>query len=492
MPARKTLSGWQSGRKARNLKMTNPSENSSLSRKLGLFTALMVVICSMIGSGVFKKIAPMAGTLYSSELILFCWLLAGVITLLGAISYSGLSRISKEAGGEYQYLKIIYGKFFSFLYGWTAFSVIQSASIASIAYVFSQSVNNMVHLPGFSASIANISFLGYIFPFDNIGVKTIAILAIILITAINYFGVQYGGFTVNFFTIAKIIGVLLLLGICFGSGIGGSSNFHQPSQHISEINNLNFWKLTSIVFAAMLSAFWAFDGWVNITFLAGEVKNPRRNLPISIIGGVLIVTAFYLIVNYAYLYVMPVDSYVGMVQNQNSIAAAEVTKTVMGPAGFIIISVLILVSTFGTTNSSVMSSSRIYYAMSKEGLFFRSVANVHPKYKTPHKALMIQCIWACLLVISGTFDRLTDMLIFAAFIFYGTGAFGLFILKIKDKYKEKIFGYPLIPALFVIFCIVLVVSSFVERPVESLIGIGLILTGIPFYFYWKIKTDKLK
>ncbi len=469
--------------------MQPPTEKSGLSRKLGLFTALMIVICSMIGSGVFKKIAPMAGGLYSSKLILLCWLFAGIITLLGAISYSGLSRINKEAGGEYQYLKIIFGKFFSFLYGWTAFAVIQSASVASIAYVFSQSVNNIIPLPNFALNISDISLFGYIFPFENIGVKGVAILTIIIITFINFFGVQYGGWTVNFFTIAKILGIIFLLSICFFSGIGNSSNFHQQSQHINEISSLNFWGLTSIVFAAMLSAFWAFDGWVNITFLAGEVKNPRRNLPISIIGGVIIVTAFYLIVNYAYLYVMPVDSYVGMAHNQNNIAAAEVVKMLIGPTGFIIISVLILISTFGTTNSSVMSSSRIYFAMAKEGMFFRSAGIVHSKYKTPHKALFIQCFWSCLLVISGTFDQLTDMLIFAAFIFYGSGAFGLFILKIRNNYKEKIFGYPVVPALFVIFCAVLIISSFVERPVESLIGIGLIFTGIPFYIYWKNKNS---
>ena len=463
--------------------------NTGLSRKLGLFTAMMVVICSMIGSGVFKKIAPMAGELYSSQLILFCWLLAGIITLLGAISYSGLSRINSEAGGEYQYLKLIFGKPFSFLYGWTAFVVIQSASVASIAYVFGQSVNNIIHLPDFSQSISNISLFGYIFPFDNAGVKIITILSILIITMINYFGVQYGGWTVNFFTIAKLIGILFLLGICFGSGIGSNSNFTQHSQHYKIISDMNFWNVTSIVFAAMLSAFWAFDGWVNITFLAGEVKKPKRDLPISIIGGVLIVTVFYMIVNYAYLYIMPVDSYVAMAGNKNSIAAAEVVKTVIGPAGFVIISVLILISTFGTTNSSVMASSRIYYAMAKEGLFFRAAADTHPKFKTPYKALMIQCVWSCVLVISGTFDQLTDMLIFAAFIFYGSGALGLFILKFKMNYKEKIFGYPVVPALFIIFCIILVISSFVERPTESLVGIGLILTGIPFYLYWR-KSSK--
>jgi len=457
-----------------------------LSRKLGLFTTLMVVICSMIGSGIFKKISPMAASLYSSELIILSWVIAGIMTLFGAISFSGLSRINSEAGGEYQYLRLIFGNFFSFLYGWTAFVVIQSASIASIAYVFGQSINNLFPLPELNESISQLSILG-IMPFSNIGVKAITISTIILITIINYFGVQYGGWTVNFFTIAKLIGIVFLLAICFGSGTGSMDNFTQPSVHFDSVRSINFWGLTSMVFAAMLSAFWAFDGWVNITFLAGEVKNPKRDLPLAIIGGVLFVTVFYVIINFAYLYAMPVDEYARLSTQQNTIAAAEITKNLIGPSGFIIISVLIMISTFGTTNASLLSSSRIYYAMARERLFFKSVARVHPKYKTPYKSLLFQCVWASILVMSGTFDQLTDMLIFAAFIFYGSGAVGLFILKKKMNYQEKIFGYPIIPALFILFCIVLVVSSLDERPAQSLIGIGLILTGIPFYLYWSKK-----
>ncbi|NTW33016.1 MAG: amino acid permease [Bacteroidetes bacterium] len=467
--------------------MKNLSEKSGLSRKLGLFTAIMVVICSMIGSGVFKKIAPMAATLYSPSLVMLCWFVAGSVTLFGALSFSGLSKINNEAGGQYQYLKIIFGKFFSFLYGWTAFAVIQSASIASIAYIFGQSFGNLVNLPHLSPEWSQINLFGYIFPFDNIGVKLVTIITIVIITLINYFGVEYGGFTVNFFTIAKMLGILILILFGLSFSQGSMENVSQVSQNYNTLAHQDLWQIISVFFAAMISAFWAFDGWANITFLAGEVHNPKKNLPIAIIGGVLAVTAIYLLINFTYLYVMPVDSYIAISKNPNSIAATELAKYVIGPAGFVVVSLLIMISTFGTTNSSIMSSSRIYFAMAKEGMFFKSMATTHKKHKTPHVSLAVQCVWACVLVISGTFDQLTDMLIFAAFIFYGAGALGLFVLKIKGLYPEKVFGYPVFPALFIIFCVFIIISSFIQRPLESFTGVGLVLIGVPVYFYMKKK-----
>jgi basic amino acid/polyamine antiporter, APA family len=463
---------------------------SGLVRKLGLFTSIMIVISSMIGSGVFKKIAPMSDSLMSSWLILLCWIVAGFITMFGAFSFAGLSKINSDAGGQYQYLKIVFGKFFSFLYGWTAFTVIQSASIASIAYVFGQSVGNLVHLPELSPAWSQLSLFGYIFPFDNISVKLVTIAAIFCITLINHYGVQYGGITVNLFTVAKIAGILIL--IVFGLSFSGGSfeNLSRVSKGYNALHEQGFWQQTSIFFAAMLSAFWAFDGWANLTFLAGEVKNPKRNLPIAIITGVLCVTGIYFVINFAYLYVMPVDSYIEIFKNKNTIAAAEMANVVIGSGGFILISILIMVSTFGTTNSSVMSSSRIYYAMAKEKMFFSRAGNTHKKHNTPHFSLWLQFAWASVLVISGTFDQLTDMLIFAAFIFYGSGALGLFVLKIKGQYPEKTFGYPIFPALFIIFCLFIIGSSFVQRPLESFAGVGLVLTGIPVYFYLKYKNKK--
>jgi basic amino acid/polyamine antiporter, APA family len=462
-------------------------EKSGLSRKLGLFTALMVVICSMIGSGVFKKIAPMSAELMSPWLIMLCWIVAGFITMFGAFTFAGFAKVNSEAGGEYQYLKLSFGRFFSFLYGWTAFTVIQSASVASIAYVFGESVGNLVHLPQLPKEWSQISLFGYIFPFDNIGVKAVTIAGIIIITIINYRGVQYGGFTNNLFTIAKMTGILIL--VIFGLSYidGSTSNVSAVSSGYAVLSEQGWWQVTSIFFVAMLSAFWAYDGWANITFLAGEVKNPHRNLPIAISFGVIAVMLIYFLIHYVYLYVMPVDSYIAVNGSKNTIAAAEMADVVIGPFGFILVSVLILVSTFGTANSSAMSSSRIYYAMAREGMFFGRAGSTHKKYNTPHVSLVLQCIWASILVISGTFDQLTDMLIFAAFIFYGAAAFGLLRLKTKGLIKEKVFGYPVFSVLFIIFCILITASSFFQRPLASLTGIGLVLTGIPFYFFWRNK-----
>ena len=459
------------------------SKDSGLSRQLGVFTATMVVVGSMIGSGVFKKITPMAITLQSSRLILLSWLLAGIVTILGALSVASISRVTIEAGGQYQYLKISYGKFFAFLYGWGGFTVIQSASIASIAYVFGQSINNVFPLPHLPAYYESIHFFGFIYPLDNLGVKLMTIGAIMFITMVNFFGVSYGGWLVNIFSSAKVLGIALFIGLAFFFSSGNLQNIWQPSVRAAHYSPTLFRYITGI-FVAMLSAFWAYDGWANITSLSGEVKDCPRNLPIALIVGVFCVTAVYLVTNVAYLYVMPIDAFIEISKNKNAIAAAEAVNAIVGHSGYILISLLIMVSTFGAANSGAMSAPRVYYAMARDGLFFKGTANSHPKYKTPHRSLMIQCLWVSVLVMSGTFDQLTDMLVFAAFIFYGAVVFGLFVLKRKQIIRDKIFGYPYIPALFVIFCVILLVSTIIERPAESCAGLILIFSGIPVYLYW--------
>lgn len=463
---------------------------SGLSRKLGLFTALMIVISSMIGSGIFKKIAPMSASLMSPWLILICWIVAGFITMFGAFTFAGFAKVNSDAGGEYQYLKISFGKFFSFLYGWSAFVVIQSASVASIAYVFGESVGNLIQLPQLPVAWSQISLFGYIYPLDNIGVKAVTIAGIIIITIINYRGVEYGGFMVNLFTMAKMLGILIL--IVFGlSYIGGTTaNINTVSSGYAAFSEQGWMQITSIFFVAMLGAFWAYDGWGTVAFLAEEIKNPYRNLPIAISAGVLVVMFVYFLIHYVYLYVMPVDSYIAIDAAKNSIAASDMAKVIMGSFGFVLVSVLILVSTFGTANSDAMSSSRIYYAMAREGMFFKKAGVTHKKYKTPHVSLVLQCIWASILVMSGTFDQLTDMLIFAAFIFYGAAAYGLLKLKAKKIITEKIWGFPVFPILFIIFCIAITLSSFVQKPIASITGVALVCTGIPFYFLWKNKKGQ--
>ena len=475
------------------MKKHTETHHTGLLTRLGLFTALMIVISSMIGSGVFKKIAPMSVELGSPGLILLCWLIPGIITMIGAATNAEIAGLIAEPGGQYVYFKKMYGNAFAFLYGWSCFSVIQSASIASIAYVFAESVNAVIPLPHLSAGMEQISLFGIFYPFQGFGVKGLTILTIIFLTTANYLGVIIGGAITNVFTGLKILGILII--IILGLTISGGSVQHltpvldQPGyQYGSGLG------LFGAMFAAMLAAFWPYDGWNNIGYLGGEVKNPKRNIPLSLFGGVAVVIVIYLLINTVFLYVMPVNEIIGIAKTEHSIIAIEVMRKFLGNGGAMFISILIMVSTFGTTNGTILASSRIYFAMAKDSLFFKSAGNHHSKFKTPHISLLIQGFWASLLVLSGTFDQLTDMLIFASFIFYGAGAFGVFILRKKMKDTPRVYkvpGYPVLPFIFVLFCITLVVVTIIQNPRDSGIGLSLVLIGIPFYVFWNKKIKRL-
>ncbi|MBC8047487.1 MAG: amino acid permease, partial [Fimbriimonadaceae bacterium] len=458
-----------------------------LKRALGLTTAILLVISSMIGSGIFKKIAPMSTTLMDSNLILLAWVIAGIVSMFGVFTYSGLATLTEEGGGQFEYFRIIYGKFFAFIFGWTCFTVIQTASIASIAYVFGESVNNVAHFINPFDGLKEINIGNYIFPFANSGVKIFTIITIICLTIINIYGVKKGGLLNDIFSSAKIIGIILL--IILGLALSGNSNSFESSGTIIQLETLKGRTLFSAMFTAMLAAFWAYDGWINISYIGGEVKNPKKNIPIAIIGGTAIVMFIYVVLNYAYLKALPVEAYMQIDADGNKIAGAEMAKAIMGSGGFILISVLIMLCTFGATNSSLMSSPRIYFQMAKQNLFFKSFGEIHQKYHTPHKSLIFQAMWASVLVISGTFDQLTDMLIFASFIFYGSGAIGLIIMKRKGIITAKIFGYPYIPIIFVLFCILLVGNALFSTPRESLTGLLFLASSIPLYYYLQKKNS---
>lgn len=472
----------------------NPSEvhSSGLLTKLGLMTAILIVISSMIGSGIFKKAAPMAADLQSGGLLLACWVIAGLITLIGAVTNAEIAGLIAAPGGQYVYFKEMYGKAFAFIYGWSCFSVIQSASIASIAYVFAESVNAVLPLPHLSESIAGFNIFGIFYPFASFGVKALTIATIIFLTVANYLGVVFGGYINNIFTTLKVLGIfiIIILGLTLS---GGSVENVVPLGVNPSAEYGTSLGLFGAMFAAMLGAFWAYDGWNNIGYLGGEVKNPKKNIPVALFTGVLIVIGVYLLTNFVFLYVMPVNEIIEIAQKENTIIAVEVLRKFLGFGGAFFISILIMVSTFGTTNGSILASSRIYFAMSRDKLFFKSAGNVHPTFKTPYTSLLIQGVWACLLVLSGTFDQLTDMVIFASFIFYGAGAFGVFVLrsKMKDHHRPyKTFGYPILPMIFVLFCITLVVVTIIQNPRDAGLGLLLVLSGIPFYLYWNRSSRK--
>lgn len=474
------------------------NKQPELKRVLGLSTAILLVISSMIGSGVFKKIAPMSTTLMDNNLILLAWILAGIISMFGVFTYSGLASLTEEGGGQFEYFRIIYGKFFGFLFGWTCFTVIQSASIASIAYVFSESVNNLVGFGRPLDKFADININNFIFPFANSGVKIFTIATIVALTIINYFGVKKGGVINDIFSWAKIGGIVFLI-------FTGFFLYENSGNVAAENNNLikpADFNLISGLFTAMLAAFWAYDGWVNLSYIGGEVKNPKRNIPIAIIGGTAVVMIIYTLVNIVYLRVLPVQTFAEIDAAGNKIAAAEVAQTILPGIGFTLISVLIMICTFGATNASLMSSPRIYHQMARQKLFFKKFGETHTKYQTPHISLLFQMIWSSILVISGTFDQLTDMLIFASFIAYGSGAAGLLYMKMKGKkittvnsenqtvvtrfkITSKVIGYPVIPIIFLLFCIGLIINTLITMPYESLTGLSFIVIGIPIYFLVK-------
>jgi len=440
----------------------------------------------MIGSGVFKKITPMSAELMDGSLILWAWVVAGLITMLGAFSFASLATTTKEAGGQFQYFKNVFGGFFGFMYGWSFFTVISTASIASMAYVFAQSLGNLSHVPVILEAYSSYSIGGVLFPFQNASVKLIAISALVFLTLFNIRGVEGGGWLSNIVTSAKILGILMLivLGLSY-SGHPTTPTSSMPTVHMGQASEL---LQISAFFTAMLGAFWAYDGWVNITNMASEFKNPTKNIPRAIIIGTALTMFLYLMANYAYLQVLTPADFAHLKTQEGSIAAVEVASIVMGPIGITIISVLIMVSTFGATQGSTMSAARVYYQMSKEGYFFKPFAHVHKRFRTPHVSLYGQMTWASLLIISGTFDQLTDMLIFAAFIFYGLGAIAVIRLKMQGKLTFT-FGYPVVPVLFLLCCIVIVINAIYTRPLESLSGLGLMTLGVPVYLYFRSRNQ---
>lgn len=460
---------------------------SGLVAKLGLFTATMIIMGNMIGSGVFKKAAPMAAEVQSPGLLLACWLIAGVVTLLGALSNAEVAGLIAEPGGFYEFFKRMYGRGFAFLYGWASFTVIQTASISSIAYVFGQSANALVPFPRLPASYEDWSVFGLFYPLDNLGVKGVTIATILVLSVANYFGVVFGGVIASVSTCLKLVGIAVVVVLVWSLSHGSSAHF-SPLLADPNVHYTTSLGLFGAMFAAFLGAFWAYDGWNNITSLGAEVRHAKRTIPRALTIATAGVILVYMLINAAYLYVMPVREMAALSQTQNSIVAVEVLRRFLGDHGATFIAVLILLSTFGATNCQLMPHSRVYFAMARDGLFFRSAATCHATHHTPSSSLMIQAVWASLLVLSGTFDQLTDMVIFASFIFYGATALGVFVLRrtMADAPRPyRVPGYPVVPALFVVFCLVLVAVTIYQAPRNAGIGLVLIFSGIPLYFHWR-------
>jgi APA family basic amino acid/polyamine antiporter len=469
---------------------------SGFKRSLSLNTTIALVIGGVIGSGIFMKPALMASQLGSPLLLISVWIVAGIITLFGALSNAEVAAMFPETGGQYVFFKKMYGDAFAFLYGWAAFSVFNTAGNASIAYVFSQYTNYFAELPHFSTAIEktvsiHIPLVGNIFPLENFGVKMLTIFLILILTAVNYLSVAYGGALQRVLTALKAIAIVLLItGILF-SGKGSIHNI------VTSIPSMpHGWDLIGAYMAAIAGAFWAYDGWNNITFVAGEIKDPQRNIPKSLFFGLSFCIIIYVLVNLAYIYVLPIDK----MAVSNFVASDSATVT-WGLIGGGIIAAMVILSTLGSANSNVLATARVTYAMSEENRWFAWAGKPQKKYNTPGNALILNAVWTIILILSGSFDMLTDMLIFVSWFFYGMSGLGVFLLrkKMHDVPRVyKVWGYPIVPLFFVAFVAFFLCSTLytdinnyrngTTPIINSLLGAIITCIGIPIYYLSKKKS----
>jgi basic amino acid/polyamine antiporter, APA family len=456
----------------------------SLKRDLGLFTGILLVAGLLIGSGVFQKIAPMSRTNIGEVGILLAWATAGLISLIGAFTIGGLTSLSETSGGIYDYLRISFGKFFSFIYGWSDFTIVGTGVNAALASFFSETVNFIFPLPNPLQSWEHISIANYIFPFENSGIKILGLGTLILLTIVNFFGTRESGLINNVLTSAKILGILILIifGLTYSAPV--------TSVNIETINYVSSpkgWNFLSSFLTALLAALWAFDGWTYATNIGGEIKNPKRNLPIALTSGILITTAVYLFLNYVFMHIIPLEKFGSL--PDTSIGALAIAEVLLGRYGKVLLSILVIICVFGALNSSILSLPRRYYQMAQEGYFFSNAKRIHPKYKTPVVALLYSMVWSCILLVSYKFDQLTNMVVFSSFIFYGLLCIALFRMKRNGTIKEKVFGYPTAPVLFLIISFVLTVHFLWSDPKDSAIGLILILSSIPFYLFFRNRNN---
>ncbi len=469
-------------------------------RELGLFDSTMIVIGSMIGSGIFIVSADIARTVGSPGYLILVWLITGIVTIVAALSYGELAGMMPHAGGQYVYLREAYNPLIGFLYGWTLFLVIQTGTIAAVAVAFAKFTG--VLIPWFSET----HILFALFGLKISAAQILAIFSILLLTFVNIGGLREGKFVQNIFTATKTLALfgLILLGIFIGKNsqaiAANFSNFWSASwTHVVDGKIISFESLSGIAIlgaigAAMVGSLFASDAWNNITFTAGEVINPKRNIPLSLVLGTGIVTFLYIAANFSYILVLPLtgnpdgatvaDRGIQFATSDRvGIATASI---IFGETAAIIMAILIMISTFGCNNGLILAGARVYYAMAKDNLFFKKIGTLN-KNSVPGVALVIQGIWASLLCLSGTYGDLLDYVMFAVIIFYILTIIGLFILRKKRPNAErpyKAFGYPIIPALYILVATAIAVDLLIFKS-YTWYGFLIVLTGVPIYFLWR-------
>jgi basic amino acid/polyamine antiporter, APA family len=432
-----------------------PSAPRSLPRAVGFIGSTAIVVGTIIGSGIFLVPHDVAGQVGSVRSLMLVWILGGVLSLGGALSLAELGAATPEAGGVYVYLRQAYGKLFAFLYGWAALLVIESGSIATLAVAF---------------GIYSATFI----PLSPLQQKIVASSVIVVLSLVNIAGVRKGAAVQTVFMVAKLSGLAIIMGLAF---FGGAEPLTPTQPLPTEVTTFASFGI------ALIGVLWAYQGWHMLSYAAGEVRDPARILPRSYLVGTGVIVAVYLLANLAYLRVLPLAA---LAEHQR--VAAEAMKVMTGPKGAAFVSALILCSIFGSLNGNVLGGARVYFAMARDRVFFTAVGRVHPRFETPALAIVIQGVWSVVLASTGSFKQLYTYVIFTGWIFYGAAVLAVLVMRRKQPKLERpyrVWGYPLMPLAFTFVALVIVVNTLVRSPVESGIGLGIVLAGLPIYLAWQ-------
>ncbi len=487
---------------------------------LGLFSSTAIVMGSMIGSGIFIVSADIARVTGSPALLIAAWIVTAVMTIIGALSYGELAAMMPRAGGQYVYLREALGPMWGFLYGWTLFLVIQTGTIAAVGVAFGKFLG--VFFPAVSSSHW-LLHLGHVPPLAvgpmvlgnmDIGLNTANLCGIVitlLLTFVNIFGVKLGALVQNIFTSAKTIALLALVG--FGLTLGSNhaaiaanfgANFWQGLHTLHPIasgGGVTMVGLFTLLAVVQTGSLFSADAWNNITFTAGEVSNPRRNLPLSLIIGTGTVLAIYIAANFVYLYALPLQGELhgasvlarGIQYASEDRVATAVLEQIFHSWGAYLMAGAILISTFGCANGLILAGSRVYYAMAADGLFFKATAKLHPTYKTPVASLIIQAIWTCFLCVSGSYGQLLDYIICAELIFYVLTIASLFVLRVRRPDAERPYralGYPVLPAIYILMAAWICLTLLRYKPQYTWPGLLIVLLGMPVYLFWSRRNPQ--
>lgn len=419
----------------------------------------MIAVGSTIGSGIFFTPSLIAKSLNDPIWILIVWFIGGLMALAGALTFSELGTLFPQAGGVYVYLRNAYGELAGFLYGWAYLIVVNTGGIAALAVAFS-------------------TYLAFIFPLSYLGIKIVAVSGIVIVTIINILGVKAGGIFSDLFTVLKSIGILGLIFVGFMYGVNLSANFSGPINTAQNLSNA--------LAISMVGVLWSYGGWQHATFASGEAVNAKKSLPVAMIAAAIVVTLAYLIVNIAYMSLMSVHEI-----GASKTLAADAVQKALGPIGGIMIAIAIIISTFGTTGIYTLTAPRIYYAMANDKIFFSKISAIHPKYGTPVNAILLQSIWAIVLILFwGTFENLIAYVVFTDWIFFAFAASSIFIFRKKLSHQNRSYkttGYPVTPIFFITVAGWFIINTLITKPEQAAAGLIFLGMGIAFFFCWRRK-----